>query len=82
MNISLTTPLENYVQEKLDSGMYASASEVIRAGLRALRDKDLEANIVAGIEQGLADVEAGRVRPFDANYAESLKSRIRNKAAQ
>lgn len=60
MNVSLTTPLENYIQSKVDSGMYASASEVIRAALRELREKDIEATIDAGIERGLADSAAGR----------------------
>lgn len=40
MNVSLTTELEQYVQSKVDSGLYHSASEVIREGLRLLKDKD------------------------------------------
>jgi len=34
-----------------------------------------------GIKAGLADVEAGRVRPFDKDYANDLKARIREKLA-
>lgn len=37
MNVSLTPELEQYVQEKVSSGLYYSASEVIREGLRLLR---------------------------------------------
>jgi len=42
MNISLTPELERLVNEKVKSGRYASASEVIREGLRlqVLRAKD------------------------------------------
>jgi antitoxin ParD1/3/4 len=40
MNVSLTAELEQYVQSKVDSGLYHSASEVIREGLRLLKDKD------------------------------------------
>ncbi|MGI0495442.1 type II toxin-antitoxin system ParD family antitoxin [Alkalinema pantanalense CENA528] len=40
MNVSLTAELEQYVQSKVDSGLYQSASEVIREGLRLLKDKD------------------------------------------
>lgn len=65
MNVSLTPPLEDYIKAKIESGMYASASEVIRAALRALREKELEARIEAGIEQGLADSAAGRVMSSD-----------------
>ncbi len=40
MNISLTPQLEAFVKRKLDSGLYYSASEVIRDGLRLLEEKD------------------------------------------
>lgn len=36
MNISLPKELENYVQQKVNSGMYTSASEVIRESLRTM----------------------------------------------
>lgn len=75
MNISLTPPLEDYIKAKIDSGMYASASEVIRAGLRVLREKDLEASIEAGIERGLADSAAGRVTPSEDCF-DSLKASL------
>lgn len=40
MNISLTPTLEEFVQHKVTSGLYNSASEVIREGLRLLEDKE------------------------------------------
>ena len=40
MNISLTPELDSYVQDKVKTGMYHSASEVIREGLRLLMDND------------------------------------------
>lgn len=40
MNVSLTPELEKYVSEKVESGLYHSASEVIREGLRLLKDQD------------------------------------------
>jgi antitoxin ParD1/3/4 len=60
MNISLTPELEKLVNEKVQSGLYSSASEVIREALRLLQDRDqmkrheLEAvrsKIQRGIEQ-------------------------------
>ena len=44
MNVSLSAPLEEYINEKVKSGMYNSASEVIREGLRTLQEKDNERN--------------------------------------
>jgi antitoxin ParD1/3/4 len=61
MNVSLTPELEQYVQEKVKSGMYYSASEVIREGLRLLQEKDemhqfrlqqLQQDIQAGLDSG------------------------------
>lgn len=40
MNVSLTPELERYINEKVASGLYHSASEVIREGLRLLKDQD------------------------------------------
>jgi antitoxin ParD1/3/4 len=41
MNVSLTTELEKWVQSKVESGMYTSASEVIREGLRLLKEQEV-----------------------------------------
>ena len=40
MNISLTPELEQMVDDKVKSGRYASASEVIREGLRLLEEQE------------------------------------------
>ena len=40
MNVSLTCELEKFVQKKVDSGRYTSASEVMREALRLLEQKD------------------------------------------
>lgn len=40
MNVSLTPDLERFVREKVESGLYNSASEVVREALRLLLDRD------------------------------------------
>ena len=40
MNVSLTPELENFVQTKVTSGRYTSASEVVREALRLLEEHD------------------------------------------
>ena len=77
MNISLTPELERLVDEKVKSGRYASASEVIREGLRLLEEKEalrqqrlavVQDKIKRGLEQldqglGLTGEDArGRIR--------------------
>jgi antitoxin ParD1/3/4 len=42
MNVSLTPELEKYVQSKVESGRYTSASEVVREALRLLEQKEQE----------------------------------------
>jgi antitoxin ParD1/3/4 len=60
MNVSLTPELERLVAEKVQSGMYGSASEVIREALRLLQERDelrrarleeLRREIARGLEQ-------------------------------
>jgi antitoxin ParD1/3/4 len=59
MNVSLTPELEQLVQQKVKSGRYLSASEVVREGLRLLEERDrlyqarladLQKEITLGIE--------------------------------
>lgn len=61
MNVSLTPELEQLVYEKVKSGRYLSASEVVREALRLLEERDkiretrlftLRKEIAIGIEQG------------------------------
>ncbi len=70
MNISLTPQLEGYVKQKVSTGLYNSASEVIREGLRLLEERDslqkvkleaLRKDLGAGIES----LDAGQGRAFD-----------------
>lgn len=42
INVSLPDPLEAFVQRKVTSGGYSSASEVIREGLRLLQEYDAQ----------------------------------------
>ncbi len=40
MNVSLTKELENFIGELVASGMHFSASEVVRDGLRLLKEQE------------------------------------------
>lgn len=70
MNVSLTKELENFVGELVASGMYFSASEVVRDGLRLLKEQEalkkmraeeLRAEILRGFEQS----QKGESKPLD-----------------
>lgn len=66
LNVSLTPELEKRIRQHVDSGLYSSASEVIREALRffeAYQDAQA-ASFVAlrkEIAKGVADVESGNV---------------------
>lgn len=71
MNISLTPELDTYVQDKVKSGLYHSASEVIREGLRLLKEKDalqelrLE-ELRKQVREGFAQIERGECLEFSS----------------
>lgn len=56
INVSLTPHLERFVNSRVASGQYPSASEVIREGLRLLEEREealreLRGKIAVGLEQ-------------------------------
>jgi antitoxin ParD1/3/4 len=67
MNVSLTPELEKFVQDKVDTGRYTSASEVVREALRLLekreerlreREQALKA-FQADLDRRIAEADAG-----------------------
>jgi antitoxin ParD1/3/4 len=58
MSISLTHYWQSFVDRLIDSGRYNNQSEVIRAGLRALEEREL-AGAMREFEQVFADGQAG-----------------------
>jgi len=60
LNVSLTRELERFVEERVASGLYQTASEVVREGLRLLEEREatrqaaleeLRRHVAVGIEQ-------------------------------
>ena len=58
MNVSLTPYLEAMIQQKVQSGRYNNASEVVRAGLRLLEEH--EQRHKAELQALRADIAAGK----------------------
>lgn len=74
MNVSLTPELERLVEEKVASGRYKSASEVVRDALRLFdeREREYEARLEAlrgDIQQGIDSLEAGRYSSKEEVFA-------------
>ena len=67
-NVHLTEQMQNYVQGQLKSGAYANLSEVGRAGIRLLMERDGARQfyaLKAELEQAVHDAEAGEFEEFD-----------------
>jgi antitoxin ParD1/3/4 len=80
MNVNLTPQLEELVRAKVASGMYTSASEVVREALRLMDHQDrLQA---AKLDQLREDVRQGLASgPAEAWNAKDLKDKARARRA-
>ena len=72
MNISLTPELARIVAKKVESGLYASASEVVREALRLLAHMDDTRRrsdaLNRRIDRGLAELDRGEGIPGAASH--------------
>ena len=77
VNVSLTPELEALIQERVRSGRYTSASEVVREALRLLEDRDelrrlrlseLRSQVAAGLDS----LNSGQTRDGDTVIEEIL----------
>jgi len=88
MNVSLTPELAKFVEQKVKSGLYHTASEVIREGLRLLEERDAlrQAHldeIRQAIQQGNAQLARGEGLPGEKVFENIRAQRqARRRAAQ
>ncbi len=89
MNVSLTPELETLVNEKVKSGNYSSASEVVRDALRLLKEQDelkrlrreeLRGDVMKGVDQ----IKNGQGIVYDSaeELAEAVISRGKTRKAE
>lgn len=77
MNVSLTPELEQFIDTKVKSGFYTSASEVVREGLRLLAESDeirkKRIDILnLEIDKGIASLANGDVMTGEEAYGHLL----------
>ena len=80
MNVNLTPQLEDLVRSKVSSGLYTSASEVVREALRLLQEQDLlrAAKLDELRREVLRGLESGPSKEWNAA---DLKAKARSKRA-
>jgi len=86
MNVSLSHEMESWIQQKVASGLYQSASEVVREALRLLHEREqLHEMRVAELRRelaiGLSQLEEGRAKPFDDSALQDIKRKGRARTA-
>ncbi|MFZ4700067.1 MAG: type II toxin-antitoxin system ParD family antitoxin [Candidatus Methylumidiphilus sp.] len=80
MNVNLSPQLEDMVRQKVASGLYTSASEVVREALRMMEAQDqLRAAKIEQLRQDIREgLESGEPTPWDA---EEIKQEGRQRRA-
>lgn len=78
-SFTLGDHFEGFIQDEVQTGRYASASEVVREGLRLLEERKqhmhaLRAALIAGEQSGPA-------RPLTAATMDEIKARARARAS-
>ena len=82
ISADLGEQLENVVENLVRNGRYNSKSEVLREGVRLVQEREARlAALDAAIGRGIADADAGAVRPADEMFA-GLAERYRAKVTE
>lgn len=84
MNVSLTPELERYINDKVETGSYRSASEVVRESVRLMQrvEEDRAARLAAlrrEVGVGLAQIDRGETVDGRGAFAEVLDSLKRDR---
>ncbi|MBM3748412.1 MAG: type II toxin-antitoxin system ParD family antitoxin [Acidobacteria bacterium] len=79
MNVSLTPELERLVSQKVSSGMYQTASEVVREALRLLSERDQRklAELRQDLQRAVDQVERGEHEELDERAVKSLARQVK-----
>jgi antitoxin ParD1/3/4 len=80
MNVSLTPELERLVNEKVESGLYQTASEVVREALRLLKERDqAREQLRADVRAGFNQLARGEGSVYDKASGRQLAERIKSR---
>ena len=72
MNVSLPEAMRAWVESRVSTGEYANASDYMRDLIRHDQEQhkdQLDAETIAAIRRGIADVRAGRMKPAEEVFA-------------
>ncbi|MCA9880726.1 MAG: type II toxin-antitoxin system ParD family antitoxin [Thermomicrobiales bacterium] len=64
MSVVLTPQLEALIHQKVQSGRYSSASEVVQEALQLLEEREAFQRLAAAINVGIQEIERGEEIPW------------------
>ncbi len=82
LTVTLPSGLEAFIEERVASGRFATAGEVVREGLRLLEEREQERDVVLAelrreIDVGVEEAKAGKLRD-GRTFFDELRQRIRS----
>ena len=80
MNVSLTKELEKLVNDRVKSGMYQTASEVIREGLRLLKERDNLETLRRDIRAGFEALDRGEYEEYNETTTKGWQPQSKHEA--
>jgi antitoxin ParD1/3/4 len=85
LNVSLTPELERFIQSRVVSGRYQTASEVVREGLRLLEEREQAREVAieelrAKIRRGTKEADRGELIAGEAVFEEIRQLSTRRRA--
>lgn len=86
MNVSLTPEIERFISGLVATGRYRSASEVVRAAVRLLEEREEEREVTLeslreNIAVGVAQLDRGQGVPADEVFEKILEALRSSEAA-
>jgi len=79
MNVSLTPELESLVNKKVKSGLYQTASEVVREALRVLKDREQIEGLRTDVLAGFAEIDRGDFLEFGERSTKRLAHEVHSR---
>jgi antitoxin ParD1/3/4 len=76
MSVSLARDLEAMIRERVASGRYADANEVVREALRLLQERDQLERLRSLLAVGLEQAERGELIEVTPEYWEEMDRRV------
>jgi len=83
MNINFSPVDDHFIKSTVEDGYYSNATELVRDAVRRMREgfNAPRARLMAALEEGMADVEAGRTVPYTPEFLDECEERARENVA-